>query len=196
MPISAIVFGGRRREVAPLVYEARNWQHGVAGRRLGGIRDHGGRDRRGRRRAPRSDGDETVRRLQLRRLLAALARRWASASRIRRKLFHVNWFRRDAAGKFLWPGYGDNLRVMEWVLKRCAGQVGADESAIGYLPKPADLNLKGVDVSEATMKELLAVTPEAWRKETAEMREYLKEFGARAPAEMSAELDGIEKRLG
>jgi phosphoenolpyruvate carboxykinase (GTP) len=82
------------------------------------------------------------------------------------------------------------------VLKRCAGQAGALDSAIGYLPKPADLNLKGADVSEATMQELLAVTPAAWRKETAEMREYLKEFGARAPAEMSAELDGIEKRLG
>ena len=112
------------------------------------------------------------------------------------RLFHVNWFRRDSAGKFLWPGFGDNLRVMEWILKRCAGQVGAQDSAIGYLPKPADLNLTGADVSEATMQELLAVTPDAWRKEAAEMREYLKEFGARAPAEMSAELGEIEKRLG
>jgi phosphoenolpyruvate carboxykinase (GTP) len=112
------------------------------------------------------------------------------------RLFHVNWFRRDPAGKFLWPGFGDNLRVMEWILKRCAGQVGADDSAIGFLPRPTDLNLKGVDVSEATMRELLRVVPDAWLKETAEMREYLKEFGSRAPAEMSAELDGIEKRLG
>ena len=85
---------------------------------------------------------------------------------------------------------------MEWILKRCAGQVGADESAIGYLPRPGDLNLQGVDVSDATMKELLAVHPDAWRREAAEMREYLKEFGARAPTEMAAELDGIEKRLG
>ena len=112
------------------------------------------------------------------------------------KLFHVNWFRRDSAGKFMWPGFGDNLRVMDWVIKRCTAQIGADDSAIGYLPKPSDLNLKGVDVSESTMKELLAVAPAAWRKETAEMREYLKEFGARAPEEMSAELGGIEKRLG
>ena len=85
---------------------------------------------------------------------------------------------------------------MEWILKRCAGKVGADESAIGYLPRPGDLNLQGVDLSEATLKELLAVQPDAWRREAAEMREYLKEFGARAPAEMAAELDGIEKRLG
>jgi phosphoenolpyruvate carboxykinase (GTP) len=107
----------------------------------------------------------------------------------------VNWFRRDAAGKFLWPGFGDNLRVMEWIIKRCTGAVGAEESPIGYLPRRGDLNLKGVDVSEATLRELLAVQPAAWRKETAEMREYLKEFGARAPREMSAELDEIEKRL-
>jgi phosphoenolpyruvate carboxykinase (GTP) len=112
------------------------------------------------------------------------------------RLFHVNWFRRDAAGRFLWPGFGDNLRVMEWILRRCAGQIDADDSPIGYLPKPADLNLKGANVSEATMRELLAVTPDAWRKEAAEMREYLKEFGTHAPAEMSAELAEIEKRLG
>jgi phosphoenolpyruvate carboxykinase (GTP) len=108
----------------------------------------------------------------------------------------VNWFRRDASGKFLWPGYGENLRVMEWILKRCAEQTGADESAIGYLPRVADLNLEGTGVSAATMQELLAVTPGAWRKETAEMREYLKDFGARAPAEMATELNEIDKRLG
>src|SRR4029079_13032809 len=112
------------------------------------------------------------------------------------KLFHVNWFRRDTAGKFLWPGYGDNLRVMEWIIKRCSGAVDAQESAIGNLPRPADLNLRGVDVSESTMQELLAVLPAAWRKETADMREYLKEFGARSPAEMAAEIAAIETRLG
>ena len=112
------------------------------------------------------------------------------------RLFHVNWFRRDAAGKFLWPGYGDNLRVMEWIIKRCSGAVGADESPIGNLPRVGDLNLEGVDVTPDTLRELLAVQPAAWRKETAEMREYLKEFGARAPIEMTAELDEIEKRLG
>jgi phosphoenolpyruvate carboxykinase (GTP) len=112
------------------------------------------------------------------------------------RLFHVNWFRRDAKGAFLWPGYGDNLRVIEWILKRCAGYAGADESPIGYLPKPGDLNLQGVNVTPDTMKELLAVQPGAWRKETAEMRQYLQEFGDRAPAEMRAELEAIEKRLG
>jgi len=112
------------------------------------------------------------------------------------RLFHVNWFRRDSGGRFMWPGFGDNLRVMEWILKRCAGQIGAVDSPIGYLPEPADLNLKGANVSEDTMRELLSVTPDAWRKEAAEMREYLKEFGTHAPPEMSAELAEIEKRLG
>jgi phosphoenolpyruvate carboxykinase (GTP) len=179
VPISAIVFGGRRREVAPLVYEARSWQHGV----LVGA----------------SVASETTMKPFAGYNFGDYWRHWLSiGQRLRKppKLFHVNWFRRDAAGKFLWPGYGDNLRIMEWALKRCAGQVGAHDSPIGYLPKPADLNLEGVDVSEATMKELLSVAPVAWRKETAEMREYLKEFGARAPAEMLVELDEIDRRLG
>jgi phosphoenolpyruvate carboxykinase (GTP) len=194
VPISAIVFGGRRREVAPLVYEARNWQHGVvvgasvasettaaATGAVGIVR----RDPMAMKPfAGYNFGDYWAHWL-------SMGKRLKSPP----KLFHVNWFRRDASGKFLWPGFGDNLRVMEWILKRCAGQVGAQDSPIGYLPKPADLNLTGADVSEATMQELLAVTPAAWRKETAEMREYLKEFGARAPAEMSAELSEIEKRL-
>jgi phosphoenolpyruvate carboxykinase (GTP) len=195
VPISAIVFGGRRREVAPLVYEARNWQHGVlvgasvasettaaATGAVGVVR----RDPMAMKPfAGYNFGDYWQHWLDVGKKLERPPR-----------LFHVNWFRRDAAGKFLWPGFGDNLRVMEWIIKRCTGKVGARESAIGYLPNPGDLNLNGANVSEATMRELLAVTPEAWRKEAAEMREYLREFGERAPAEMSAELDGIEKRLG
>jgi phosphoenolpyruvate carboxykinase (GTP) len=195
VPISAIVFGGRRREVAPLVYEARSWQHGVvvgasvasettaaATGAVGIVR----RDPMAMKPfAGYNFGDYWAHWL-------AMGKRLRSPPR----LFHVNWFRRNNDGAFLWPGFGDNLRVMEWILKRCAGQVGAQDSPIGYLPKPADLNLKGADVSEATMQELLAVAPAAWRKETAAMREYLKEFGARAPAEMSAELTEIEKRLG
>ena len=195
VPISALVFGGRRREVAPLVYEARNWRHGVVV----------GASVASETTAAATGAVGVVRRDPM--AMKPFAgynfgdywRHWLEmGARLEHppKLFHVNWFRRDAAGRFLWPGYGDNLRVMEWILKRCAGRVGADESAIGYLPRPGDLNLQGVDVSDATMKELLAVQPDAWKREVAEMREYLKEFGARAPAEMAAELDGIEKRLG
>jgi len=189
------VFGGRRREVAPLVYEARNWQHGVlVGASVASETT-----------AAATGAVGVVRRDPM--AMKPFAgynfgdywRHWLEVGRRLRnppKLFHVNWFRRDAAGKFLWPGFGDNLRVMEWIIKRCSDAVGANESAIGYLPRPGDLNLKGVDVNEDTLRELLAVQPGAWRKEAAEMRKYLEEFGARAPAEMSAELDEIEKRLG
>jgi phosphoenolpyruvate carboxykinase (GTP) len=195
VPLSAIVFGGRRRGVAPLVYEARSWQHGVlVGASVASETT-----------AAATGAVGVVRRDPM--AMKPFAgynfgdywRHWLTVgARLAKppRLFHVNWFRRDAAGRFLWPGYGDNLRVMEWILKRCTGDAGADDSAIGYLPRPQDLNLNGVDVSPSTMKELLAVTPEAWRRETAEMREYLKEFGDRAPAEMFAELDEIERRLG
>jgi phosphoenolpyruvate carboxykinase (GTP) len=195
VPISAIVFGGRRREVAPLVYEARSWQHGVVV----------GASVASETTAAATGAVGVVRRDPM--AMKPFAgynfgdywRHWlAMGKRLKHppRLFHVNWFRRDAAGKFLWPGFGDNLRVMEWILKRCAGQIGADDSPIGYLPKPADLNLSGANVSEGTMRELLAVTPDAWRKEAAEMRDYLKEFGTHAPEEMSAELAEIERRLG
>jgi phosphoenolpyruvate carboxykinase (GTP) len=195
VPISALVFGGRRREVAPLVYEARNWQHGVlVGASVASETT-----------AAATGAVGVVRRDPM--AMKPFAgynfgdywQHWLEVGKRLRnppKLFNVNWFRRDATGKFLWPGYGDNLRVMEWIIKRCSGAVGASESAIGYLPRPGDLNLKGVDVNEDTMRELLAVLPAAWRKEAAEMRDYLREFGARAPTEMSAELDEIEKRLG
>ena len=195
VPISAIVFGGRRREVAPLVYEARSWQHGVVV----------GASVASETTAAATGAVGVVRRDPM--AMKPFAgynfgdywKHWLDVGRKLEhppKLFHVNWFRRDAQGKFLWPGYGDNLRVMEWIIQRCTGAVGADESAIGYLPRPGDLNLKGVDVSESTLRELLSVQATAWRKEAADMREYLKEFGARAPPEMSAELDEIEKRLG
>ena len=195
VPISALVFGGRRREVAPLVYEARDWQHGVlVGASVASETT-----------AAATGAVGVVRRDPM--AMKPFAgynfgdywRHWLDVDRKLKhppKLFHVNWFRRDASGKFLWPGFGDNLRVMEWIIKRCAGQVGARESAIGYLPEPADLNLEGADVNADTLRELLAVAPDAWRKETADMRDYLKEFGDRAPAEMTAELDEIEKRLG
>jgi phosphoenolpyruvate carboxykinase (GTP) len=194
VPISAIVFGGRRREVAPLVYEARNWQHGVlVGASVASETT-----------AAATGAVGVVRRDPM--AMKPFAgynfgdywRHWLDVGKKLRnppKLFHVNWFRRDAGGKFLWPGYGDNLRVMEWIIKRCTGAVGAQESAIGYLPRPTDLNLEGVNVDASTVQELLAVQPAHWRKEAADMREYLKEFGDRSPAEMAAEIDEIEKRL-
>ena len=111
------------------------------------------------------------------------------------KIFHVNWFRRDASGKFLWPGFGDNLRVLRWIIDRCDGKVGAVETPIGYLPNPADIDLKGLDVSSSTLEQLLAVDPEQWRKEMASIGEYFAEFGDRLPADLRAEHQKVVRAL-
>jgi len=112
------------------------------------------------------------------------------------RIFHVNWFRRDAGGKFLWPGFGDNLRVLRWIIDRCEGKVGAVETPIGFLPKAGDIDVKGLDVSSATLDQLLAVDPEQWRKEMASIGEYFAEFGDRLPAELKVEHQKVLSALG
>ena len=195
VPISALVFGGRRREVAPLVYEARNWQHGVLV--AASVASETTAANVGQTGVVRRDpmamqpfcgynfGDYWQHWLDI----------GAKLSRAPR-IYHVNWFRRDANGKFLWPGFGENLRVLDWVLKRCAGAAGANETPIGNLPNAGDLNLQGLDVSADALKQLLAVEPGLWKKEVAEMRKYLEQYGSRLPAEMVAQLKETEKRLG
>jgi len=111
------------------------------------------------------------------------------------KIFHVNWFRQNTAGKFLWPGFGDNLRVLAWMLDRCAGRVEATQTPIGLLPRAGDLNTLGLDISFEALDELTAVPKDAWRREVAELREYLGEYGARLPAQLIRELDEVEHRL-
>jgi phosphoenolpyruvate carboxykinase (GTP) len=195
VPISALVFGGRRREVAPLVYEARNWKHGVL--------------------VAASVASETTAAMVgqtgvVRRDPMAMQpfcgynfgdywQHWLDVGAKLSKaphIFHVNWFRRDAGGKFLWPGYGENLRVLDWVLRRCAGTVGAHETAIGNLPNAGDLNLQGLDVSADALKQLLTVEPALWKKEVAEIGKYLEQYGSRLPAEMTAQLKETAQRLG
>jgi phosphoenolpyruvate carboxykinase (GTP) len=195
VPISALVFGGRRREVAPLVYEARNWQHGVLV--AASVASETTAANVGQTGVVRRDpmamqpfcgynfGDYWQHWLDI----------GAKLSRAPR-IYHVNWFRRDANGKFLWPGFGENLRVLDWVLKRCAGAAGANETPIGNLPNAGDLNLQGLDVSADALEQLLAVEPGLWKKEVAEMRKYLEQYGSRLPAEMVAQLKETEKRLG
>jgi phosphoenolpyruvate carboxykinase (GTP) len=195
VPLSAIVFGGRRRTVAPLVYEARDWNHGV----LVGA----------------SVASETtaaaigqvgvVRRDPMAMKPFAgynFADYWAHWLNVGKRLtnapriFHVNWFRRDAAGKFLWPGYGENLRVLAWMLERCAGKASGVETPIGWLPGDADLNLRGLEVTPSTMRELLSVERDLWRVEAKDIRSYIEEFGHRTPAALKAELSALEQRLG
>ncbi len=195
VPISALVFGGRRRTVAPLVYEARDWNHGVlVGASVASETTAAATGQVG-----------VVRRDPMAMKPFAgynFADYWAHWINIGKrlskppKIFHVNWFRRDAAGKFLWPGYGENLRVIAWMLERCAGKASAHETPIGYLPSAADLNLQGLDVSAAAMSELLAVDKVQWRAEAREIRSYVNEFGARVPAGLHTEIDALEQRLG
>jgi phosphoenolpyruvate carboxykinase (GTP) len=194
VPLSAILFGGRRREVAPLVYEARNWNHGV----LVGA----------------SVASETTAAAVgqvgvVRRDPMAMqpfcgynfADYWGHWFEIGRKLtkppklFHVNWFRRDAQGRFLWPGFGENLRVLAWMLDRHAGKAGAAETPIGYLPRPSDLDTKGLDVSASDLEALLTVDAGQWRNEMRELRKYFEQYGSRVPAELRQQLEETEKRL-
>jgi phosphoenolpyruvate carboxykinase (GTP) len=195
VPISAIVFGGRRREVAPLVYEARDWKHGVlVGASVASETTAAAVGQQG-----------VVRRDPMAMLpfcgynFADYWQHWLNiGAKLTRppRIYHVNWFRRDAQNKFLWPGYGENLRVLEWMLDRCAGNAGATETAIGRLPRPEDIDTKGLDVSEDAMRALLSVDAGSWKKEAADMRAYLERYGSRLPADLVAELKGLEQRLG
>ncbi len=194
VPISAIVFGGRRRGVAPLVYEARNWNHGVlVGASVASET------------TAAAIGEAGV----LRRDPMAMKpfagynfgdywNHWlAIGAKLKHppRIYHVNWFRRDANNKFLWPGFGDNLRVLEWMLKRCAGEAEATETAIGYLPRAKDLNLAGLDIAAPALEQLLSVDATEWRAEAADMGKYMDEFGARTPAALRAEVQALQQRL-
>jgi phosphoenolpyruvate carboxykinase (GTP) len=111
------------------------------------------------------------------------------------RIFHVNWFRQDAVGKYLWPGFGENLRVLDWILNRCAGSAAAIDTPIGYMPRPDDLNTNGMDITPETLAELTAAPNAAWRQEIAGFRRYLLEFGPHLPGAILAEVDEIARRL-
>jgi phosphoenolpyruvate carboxykinase (GTP) len=112
------------------------------------------------------------------------------------KIFYVNWFRKDAEGKWLWPGYGDNSRVLEWVFDRVTGKADAVDSPIGYLPGPDAINIEGLDVTKEDMAELLRVDTDEWRAEVPSIREHYAKFGDRLPASLTQAVDELEKRLG
>jgi phosphoenolpyruvate carboxykinase (GTP) len=194
VPISALVFGGRRREVAPLVYQARDWTHGVlvgasvASETTAAAVGQVGVVRR----------DPMAMQPFCGYNFADYWRHWLEMGAKLRKpppIFHVNWFRRDAAGRFLWPGFGDNLRVLAWMLDRAAGKAAATDSAIGFLPRAEDLNVSGLSINSEALHELLTVDRTLWRKETADMRQYLKQYGERLPAALLDQLAGVESRL-
>ena len=197
VPISAILFGGRRASVVPLVFESFNWDHGVF---LGSIMASETT-------AAAAGAVGNLRRDPFAMLpfcgynMGDYFGHWlkvgasADASNLP-KIFYVNWFRKDADGRWLWPGYGENSRVLEWVFNRVAGTGDALESPIGYLPTKDAINRDGLDVSEADMEILLSVDAEDWRREVPLIREHFAQFGDRLPAQLHAAVDDLERRLG
>jgi phosphoenolpyruvate carboxykinase (GTP) len=194
IPISAILFGGRRREVAPLVYEARNWAHGVllgagmASETTAAATGQVGIVRR----------DPMAMKPFAGYNFADYWQHWLSfEGRLKNppKMYHVNWFRQDKNNKFMWPGYGENLRVLRWVLDRCAGRVGAKETPIGNLPLEKDLDVGGLGIEPAALGDLLSIEPAAWRHEMSEVGKYLEEFGRRTPSRLKEEHAAVSKRL-
>ena len=180
VPISALVFGGRRKELAPLVYEARNWQHGVlvgasvASETTAANVGEVGVVRR----------DPMAMKPFCGYNFADYWTHWlsfADKSDKLPKIFHVNWFRQDKAGKFLWPGFGENLRVLRWIIDRCENRVAGKETPIGLLPDPEDIDVSGLDVAEETMATLLSIDAEQWLEEMSSVGEYLEGFGERLP---------------
>ena len=195
VPISAIVFGGRRAKTAPLVYQARDWEHGVfVGATMASETT-----------AAAAGAVGVVRRdpMAMKPFVGYnMADYFAHWLEMGEKLgdkapaiFHVNWFRQDAEGHFMWPGFGDNMRVLNWILDRCEGKADAKETAIGYLPKAEDLDLTGLDIDAATLDELLSVDKDVWAGEIDGIREYFAQFGDKLPKAIADQLATLENNL-
>jgi phosphoenolpyruvate carboxykinase (GTP) len=194
VPISAFVFGGRRAKTAPLVYQSRDWDHGVF---VGSIMASETT-------AAAAGAVGVVRRDPMAMLPFCgyhmgdyFAHWFEMGTRIPKppKIFNVNWFRTDEDGNFIWPGYGENMRVLEWIIKRAFGEADAVESPIGYLPRAEDINLEGLDVPLDTLKGLLSVDKELWREEAKGIREFYGKFGGKLPRKLEDELEYLEKNL-
>ena len=195
VPISAIVFGGRRAKTAPLVYQSRDWAHGVfVGSSMASEKTAAAEGQVG-----------EVRRDPMAMLpfcgyhMADYWQHWLDMEGLLTnppKIFNVNWFRTDDQGNFIWPGFGDNLRVVEWILKRCYGEIDAVESEIGWLPKAEDIDLTGIEgVTVDTVRELLTVDKDLWREEAAGIRAYYEKFGDKLPKELAESLATLEANL-
>ena len=194
VPISAIIFGGRRAKTAPLVYQSRSWEHGVF---VGSIMAS--------EKTAAAEGTVgEVRRDPMAMLPFCgynMADYWQHWLDMEDKIEHppiicnVNWFRTDDEGRFIWPGFGDNLRVVDWVLRRAFGEADAVETELGYIPRPEDIDLEGSGVSEETLRDILSVDRELWLEECRGIREYYSQFGDKLPTKLAHELDELENRL-
>jgi phosphoenolpyruvate carboxykinase (GTP) len=195
VPVSAIVFGGRRAGLVPLVFQSFDWPHGVfLGATMASETTAAATSKVG-----------VVRRDPMAMLpfcgynMGDYFGHWlAMGSRVADppKIFRVNWFRQGADGKFLWPGFGENLRVLRWIIARVHGEAGADETPIGYVPRSGDIDGGGIDVSADVLRELLAIDRRGWLDAAAGQREFFAQFGDRLPAEMRRQNEQLVRRLG
>lgn len=198
VPISAFVFGGRRAKLAPLVYQSRDWNHGVfVGATMASETT-----------AAAAGAVGVVRRDPMAMLpfcgyhMADYWQHWIDIGKTldpdkAPKIFNVNWFRKDDEGHFMWPGFGDNLRVLEWIIKRCEGEVDAKETAIGYLPYAKDINLEGLEdeVSPEQLESILDVDKDLWSEEAKGIEEFFAKFGDKVPDELEADLKTLKENL-
>lgn len=195
VPISAIIFGGRRAKTTPLVYQSRDFANGVF---VGSIM--------GSETTAAATGEVGVVRRDPMAMLPFCGyhmgnyfRHWLDMGKDlgdkAPKIFNVNWFRLDDEGDFMWPGFGDNLRVLEWIIKRCNNEVDAKETPIGFTPFADDLNIDGADIDRKTLEKLISVNKEEWKKEAQGIREFYSKFGDRLPEELKEQLNILEKKL-
>lgn len=192
--LSAIIFGGRRARTAPLVYQSFGWEHGVF---VGSVMASETT-------AAATGAVGVLRRDPMAMLpfcgynMSDYFAHWLDMGRINAnppKIFNVNWFRTDDKGNFIWPGFGDNIRVLDWIVDRCEGRIGAEETPIGYVPRPEDIDIEGTDLTRETLRGLLSVDKEMWRAEAADIEKHYEKFGPRLPKELRKQLDALEKRL-
>ncbi|MBQ2687371.1 MAG: phosphoenolpyruvate carboxykinase (GTP) [Clostridia bacterium] len=195
VPISAIIFGGRRAQTTPLVYQSRDWNNGVF---VGSIMASETT-------AAATGAVGVVRRDPMAMLpfcgyhMGDYFAHWIEMGEVlgdkAPKIFNVNWFRLDDEGNFLWPGFGDNFRVLEWIVARCNGEAQANETAIGYVPSASDINLEGLDMDIKVLEDILYVDNAKWLKETEGIEEFYQKFGDRLPEELKNQLLGLKERL-
>ncbi len=195
VPISAIVFGGRRAKCAPLVYQSKDWVNGVfVGSAMASETT-----------AAAAGAVGVVRRDPMAMLpfcgyhMGDYFNHWLEMGEKlgdkAPKIFNVNWFRTDDEGNFIWPGFGDNMRVLNWIIDRCEGKADASETAIGYVPKPEDIDLTDLDMDIETLKSILEVDKDVWTKEAAEIEEHYKKFGDRLPEALREQLETLKANL-
>ena len=195
VPLSAIIFGGRRAKTAPLVYQSKDWDNGVfvgsimASETTAAATGAVGVVRR----------DPMAMRPFVGYNMGDYFSHWLEMGKKTKnqpKIFNVNWFRTDDQGNFIWPGYGDNMRVLEWILNRCEGEVDAVETPIGFVPKAEDINIEDLNgVTVDTIKDLLSIDKENWKKETEGIEQFYHELGERVPKKLYEELDELRKNL-